>query len=112
MPLADAGCTVDSSGNGTALKCFAYLLHNGADAGISNSRLVTPLHVVCGNGYLLASGQGEAMVELLIHREANPNAQDADGCTALIIFNKNLIRQGATPLTTKKFKKVIGGIAA
>lgn len=77
--------TIDCSGNGNALKCFSYLLHNGADPGISNSRLIAPLHYLCGNDYLLASGAGEAMVEMLVKFKANPNCMDADGCTPLII---------------------------
>jgi hypothetical protein len=79
------GASVNCTGNGNALKCFSYLLHHGASPGTSNSRLVAPLHYICGNDYLLASGVGEAMVEMLLQFKANPNAMDAEGCTPLII---------------------------
>ena len=85
VPSMSSSSSVDCSGNGNALKCFSYLLHNGATPGISNSRLVAPLHYLCGNDYLLASGAGEAMVEMLVQFKANPNAMDSDGCTPLII---------------------------
>ena len=75
----------DSDSAGNALKCLIFLLHHGAVANASNSRLITPLHYICGNDYLLGLGVGEPMVELLLEFDAHPNSQDAEGCTAVII---------------------------
>lgn len=71
--------------NTDVVKCIAYLLHHGADPTITNARLITPLHYICGNDYLLGFGVGEQIVELLLEFHANPNAEDMDGCTPVII---------------------------
>ncbi len=52
---------------------------------LSNERGISPLHLICANRSLSQQSLAEPIVELLLGLQADPNAQDVDGCTPLIV---------------------------
>jgi ankyrin repeat protein len=71
--------------NGGQLKSILFLLDQGVSVTSTNKLGITALHYVCANSRYLSDNLAEPVVELLLHFKANPNAQDNDGCTPLII---------------------------
>ena len=65
------------------LKVLLLLLNYRASINISNHLGLTVLHLVCANPLL--SSALEPLVEVLLQKGADPNAQDCDGCTPLIV---------------------------
>jgi ankyrin repeat protein len=77
-----ASCDRETGGQ---LKIFMLLLNRGASAVLSNERGISPLHLICANRSLSRQLLAEPIVELLLGLQADPNAQDVDGCTPLIV---------------------------
>jgi ankyrin repeat protein len=66
-------------------KCMMLLLDRGAKVNIQNKRGESILGLVCANRNLRATMATAPLVEMLLDMRANPNTQDSDGCTALMI---------------------------
>jgi ankyrin repeat protein len=66
-------------------KMIMLLLDKNASVTISNERGITPLHYICANRMLAKLGRGEPIIDFLLELGADPNAQDCDGCTPIVI---------------------------
>lgn len=70
-------------------KIIMLLLDKGASVGMGNERGVTALHLVCANRMLSSLSLTEPILDMLLDVGADPNAQDIDGCTPLVISIAN-----------------------
>ena len=66
-------------------KMIMLLLDKGSSVTISNERGATPLHYICANRMLSRLSRAEPIIELLLELGSDPNAQDCDGCTPIVI---------------------------
>lgn len=82
-PLILASCSERESGE--PWKMIMLLLSKGASIMLGNERGVTALHYLCANRMLSRLNRHETLIEMFIEMGADPNAQDIDGCTPLIV---------------------------